>query len=363
MAGTVPLCVAVNTWSMPLQFFLVVFCLLYLWRYRVMPDWRGVVLGAGSVAALLYPFFSYFLTLKDGAKVTLTLVPEELRVPLIPYLMQFWPLYALLFFVWLGVTGKNRSYRWVVVLMVCFLFLIEWVNVDDLYVGRFERFNTTVKWWPWVAALITLMLAPIALAKEFTQKWARVGAMLVLLVTLIYVRELAQGWWNTWNYDQGKSFGHLDGAAHLRLRNMEPSNPENITAWHSMANYLLAQPRGVVLEKNNWEEKAFTEMGFLSLYTNKASVCGWASHQQLWRGYQRDIEQRWNRMSEFFRGELNQPLDFLLSHEVDYIIWPGVEAVDPDLFLKISDQIQSQYVFVRFDETRPEIGIWTRKKE
>ena len=362
LASTMPLCVAVNTWSFPLQSIFVLFSLLYLWKYRERPDWRPVVGGILVCSILLYPFFSYFLTLTDGAKVSVTLVPEGFHVPLLPYVMQFWPLHLLLVFAWLAASGRHREYRWFVVLMLFFLILIEMVNIDDLYVGRFERFNTTVKWWPWVAAMITLLLAPVALSTAVAGKMVRIGTASVLLVTLIYVTELGSTWWNTWKYDQGKSFGQLDGSAYLRLRGLDSRNPQNITVWHSMMNYLKAHPQGVVLERSKPEERAFTEMGVLPLFTGHPSVCGWASHEQLWRGYQRDIEQRWNRMNEFFRGELADPLDFLESYDVQFIVWPGSEDVEPELFEKISGQISSHYVFVRMDETNPRLGLWSRRK-
>jgi uncharacterized membrane protein len=361
LAMTVPLCIVVNTWSFPLQTLLVVFFLLYLWRYRVQPDWLGLGAGILGSSLLLYPFFSYFLTLKDGAKVSVGLVPEGLHVPWLAYLMQFWPLYLLMLFAWIAASGQHKQYRWLVVLMVYFLILIEMVNIDDIYVGRFERFNTTVKWWPWVAALATLLLAPVGLSRLNSAKGARIGTSVVLLLMLIYTGELARNWCNTWQYDQRQSFGQLDGSAYLRRRGLDQSNPQNINVWHSIMNYLKAHPEGVLLERSKPEEKAFMEMGVLPLFTNHPSVCGWASHEQLWRGYQRDIEQRWNRMNEFFQGNLLQPLEFLQSYDVKYIIWPGTEDVEPALFDKISSQISPRYHFLRFDEGNPRLGIWVRR--
>lgn len=361
LAATIPLSVGVNTWSLPLQGMFVLFALLFIWRYRERPDWRAVLIGLIGCSLLFYPFFSYFLTLMDGAKVSIKLISQELRTPFIPYLMQFWPLYLILIFAWFGASGKFKQYRWFVVLMAVYLIIIEVVNVDDLYVGRFERFNTTVKWWPWVAFLVTLLLSPLALSKEISTRFIRMGLASVLLITLIYVFNLGQFWINTWKFDERKSFGQLDGSAYLRLRDAKPHNPETITAWHSMKNYLKAHPRGVILERMKFEEKAFTEMGVLSLFTGHPTVCGWASHQQLWRGYQRDIEQRWNRMNEFFQGNLAQPLEFLESYDVQYIIWPGVEDVEQALFDKISGQISTRYQFVRLDESNPRIGFWTRR--
>jgi uncharacterized membrane protein len=361
LAATVPLCIAVNTWSLPLQVILVTFSLLFLWKYRERPDWRAILLGGFGCSLFLYPFFSYFLTLKDGAKISLEFVPWELHVPFLPYVMQFWPLHLLLVFAWLASSGKYKEFRWFVVLMAFFLILIELIHIDDIYVGRFERFNTTVKWWPWVAALITLLLSPIGLSHLNKGKMARAGTATVLLLTLVYVSELGRSWWNTWEFDQKKSFGQLDGSAYLRLRSLDPINSQNITVWHSMMNYLKVHPKGVILERTKPEERAFTEMGVLPLFTNHPSVCGWASHEQLWRGYQRDIEQRWNRMNEFFQGNLPQPLEFLQSYDVQYIVWPGAEDVDPALFEKVSFQISSRYQFVRFDELNPRLGIWSRR--
>jgi uncharacterized membrane protein len=361
LTGTLPLCIAVNTWSFPLQFILVGFALLFLWKYRERPDWRAVLGGILACSLLLYPFFSYFLTLTDGAKVSLDLVGWGEHAPLLAYVLQFWPIHLLLVFASVAVLGQHKQYLWFVVLLAVFLILIETININDLYVGRFERFNTTVKWWPWVAALATLLLAPIGLSRLNPGKSARIGTAVVLLISLLYVIGLGRSWLDTWKYDQRKSFGQLDGSAFLRLKGLDAHNPQNITVWHSMMNYLKTRPQGVILERTKWDERAFTEMGLLPLLTNHPSVCGWASHEQLWRGYQRDIEQRWNRMNEFFLGNLPQPLEFLQSYDVQYIIWPGAEDVDPALFEKISGQIGSHYEFVRLDEANPRLGLWSRR--
>ncbi len=356
LMGTVPLSIAVNTWNLPFQSVLVLGVIAFVWRYRGRPDLVFIV-GVSLVAwVLFYPYFSYFLTRTIGTGMSIKLVNPEQHAPFILYLIQLWPVYALVILCWFAVPKDQKELRWLPMLIVAYLIVMELLNVDDLYSGRFDRFNTTLKWWPWVGALATLLLAPINLSVMRRQIVVRVGTAAVLFSMLFYVFLLGKTWWQGDKYAKGQ----LDGAAYMRRENRDPNAPQNINIRHSILNYLEAQPWGVILEAPKSDAQAFIENGALPLFTNKPTVFGWASHEQLWRGYQRDIEQRWNRSREFFRGDLADPLEYLAAHEVRYIVWPGTDVVDRALFDKISAQIKDSYHFVRFDEANPTLGIWVR---
>ena len=62
---------------------------------------------------------------------------------------MFYPLLAVLALnSFCGERSKNRrhSARYLLLLAVA----SEFVFVDDLYSGKYERFNTALKWWSWI---------------------------------------------------------------------------------------------------------------------------------------------------------------------------------------------------------------------
>ena len=202
-----------------------------------------------------------------------------------------------------------------------------------------------------------LLLAPLNLRADRRPLWIRVGTLMVLLSTLFYVKRLAVDW----ICEPKKAFGKLNGDSWLWLPGADPNQPQNLNVTHSIVNYLLAHPDGVVMEPPVEDRMAFVETGVIPLMTGHPTVFGWVSHEQLWRGYQRDVEQRWNRSREFFKGDLKNPLDFLESLNVRYILWPMMEPVEPALFDKIGQQITSHYYFICFDEGDPHHGIWAHR--
>ena len=357
LVGTVPFCIAVNTWCFPLQGLLVIFCVGFIWKYRERPD---LVVAAGAIfitVLLLYPYFSYFLTRNVGSSMSVKWVQPSQHTPFLTYLMQFWPVISLVILAWFGVGSDHKNFRWFAVAVAVFLILTEVIYFHDIYGGRFERFNTTLKWWPWVAFLAVLLLAPIILSEGRPFTLARAFTILILLSVLVYVEALA----SDWIHRPKTSFGKLDGEAWLWRPGSDPEQPQNLNITHSVVNYLLSHPDGVVMEAPVGERMAFVETGAIPLISRHPTVFGWASHEQLWRGYQKDIEQRWNRSREFFRGDLKNPLDFLEGLKVRYILWPIGEPVEPALFEKISSQINSNYYFLCFDEGDPHHGIWAHR--
>ena len=356
LLGTVPLCIAVNTWCFPLQGLLVLLLVGFVWRYRGQPDLRSAVASIFITLVLLYPYLTYFLGHNVGSAMSVKLVQAGQHTPALAYLMQFWPVLVL---VGLACSGaKPRNYLWFAGMVAGFLLLTEVIYFHDIYSGRFERFNTTLKWWPWVAFLALLLLAPLNLSDEQRRsRGVRIGTVLLLLSTLFYLNILGKKW-----LEQSKTaLGKLDGDAWLWLPGSDPAQPQNLNITHSVVNYLLAHPGGVVLECPIEDRQAFVETGAIPLMAGHPTVFGWSSHEQLWRGYQKDIEVRRNRTVEFFKGTLANPLDFLESMQVRYILWPIGDPVDPALFEKISAQIGTRYLFLRFDEGDPKHGIWVHR--
>jgi len=358
LTGTAPLCIFTNTWTFPFQSMLVAGCLVFLWCYRERPRWEELIGTSLIPWLLLYPAFTYFLSRTIGASMKIELVGPGQHAPVLSYLLQMWPVLGLVVLAWFAAGKGRKEYRWFAVVVAFLLVLMETINIDDIYSGRFERFNTTLKWWPWVGMLSFLLLAPLNLADATKSKVARLGTIVILLGSLVFAVMLGREFLRR----PRTAVGQLDGAAWLRQAGQDPRSPQNLTINGSILNYLGARPGGVTLETVVPNRMSFVETGAISLFTGHPTVVGWAAHEQLWRGYQRDIEQRWNRANEFFRGQLPSALDFLAEQDVRFILWPGSQDVDPTLFQKIQGQIGSRYFFVRFDEGQPLKGIWERKE-
>lgn len=372
MMATIPFLIATNTWNLPLHGILVAGCLVFLWRYRQLPPWPELIAVTFIGWVLMYPYLTYFLPRSIGGAIKFDLVTKEQHAPLISYLIQLWPLWSVTLLGFFAFPKKQREFLWFPILACFLLVMMELVNVDDLYSGRFERFNTTLKWWPWVAFFCMLALTTLNLRSKESPYIVRIGTLAVIFGTLAFPIILVKTWWKDFDNRRKShilSFGQLDGAGWLRKKDLEaPAEPAKnggpgVTITHGIMNYLQANPRGVVLECPNLENDAmaFMDTGALPLFTGNPTVYGWPGHQQLWRGYQPDVERRWIQGREFFQGKLENPLDYLERHNVQYILWPGSLRVDAELFDQIKGQIESRYLFIPMDGGDPRRGIWQRR--
>jgi len=85
----------------------------------------------------------------------------------------------------------------------------EVIYVDDQLGGKFNRTNTTLKWWSWIYPATLLTLGSICLGAG---RWLRWAAVAVLLLVASYGIDLAA----YWGYSQKASLGRLAGNHWLR---------------------------------------------------------------------------------------------------------------------------------------------------
>ena len=88
---------------------------------------------------------------------------------------------------------------------------------------------------------------------------------------------------------------------------------------------------------------------------------GWMGHELLWRGYSDDVRQRQDRLFQFFKGEMTEPLNFLKAEQIDYVLWYQEEDTN-ELWTKIDQQIRPGYawmeIFSGVDGRKT--GMWRR---
>lgn len=222
----------------------------------------------------------------------------------------------------------------------------EFFFVDDIYSGNFNRFNTTLKWWPWIAAGILVTLGPIVIDRS-ERRWVRYFGLFLCLYPCSFAWDLAVNWKNGSKEAMGKMEGHA-----FLTKEMFP---------RLMLDRLKQEKRGVVIERPN--KDAFTNSACLPLFAGHSLWLGWLNHEQLWRGYREDLPQRQAALFKFFNGEMAKPREWLLANGIDYVLWYQ-EQDTLALWQKINMEMGPDYLWVEIFahdfENGPKAGFWKR---
>ena len=97
--------------------------------------------------------------------------------------------------------GRRLGLLW-----LTFLVFSEYFYVDDIYSGMYDRFNTTLKWWPWVMAGTLMTLAPLVL-EQSRRRWVRIAGFFFCLYPCYYAYDLSK----PLRYWPKDSMGKLEG--------------------------------------------------------------------------------------------------------------------------------------------------------
>lgn len=344
LGASVPLCVAGNAWTFPLQGLLVVFLVGLGWYSKRWIHWKGLGLGFFGGWVMVLPFLSYFAVRSGGYGDGLSLVEASKHTPWILWLILFWPFLVLILLSFFSAKGE-RVVKWTALFWLVLLVFSEVVFFDDIYEGKNQRFNTTLKWWPWMMMGMVGTLGAMNLASA--RALCRFGSMAMLVVLCSYVVDLQ----DALTSKKAEHRGRLDGTAWLEK---EPS-------WKPVLTYLKTQKRGVVLQ--NISKQSYTESPAITMFAGHISVLGWTGHENLWRNFQKDIEVRRIQVRQFYRGELTDKVDWLLSMDVDYIVNLHRDIESEEVFQKITKEISSHYVWQPLSwSSEGHSGIWKRRE-
>jgi uncharacterized membrane protein len=346
LAATVPLTIAANAWDFPMQALLVGGYLLYrMWSGQPVL-WKTLAAGGAWAALLIYPFAVRFAPHADALHNALRLVPRALHTPPIGGLLVFYPLLAVLalnvFF------GERTKESWAfVAIWLVLLTISEFVFVDDLYGGKFERFNTALKWWAWIYSGALLTVGAINLrSPSRVCRWGT-GAILVLISA--YGLDLFANLVNVPKYHVGQ----LDGAGWIR----------DDAAQHAILDYLKVQPQSIVLER--LADRAYIPAPALIMFAGQTALLGWPNHEDTWRGYRADIDHRMNEIIRFYNGDLPDAERWLEQNHVSYVLWLKDENGAPaGTFEKIDQQIRGRYFWNDYSvESTTKVGLWSLRLE
>lgn len=340
LALSLPLMLISNTWIFPLLALLLGAWLIWRYQQKIAPDWGALVAGGVLGGVLIYPFLQYF-----SQQAVQTPIHFNLRHDLTPWrelLLLMWPLLIL---APLGfVQGRKQPLAW----LLCgafFLMLLagEFLVVDDPSVGRFERTNTTMKWWGWAWSGALLCSAGMVLAHG--KLWQQRVAQLVLLALCSYALPTLDYWVESFKGNR-QHFARLQGHQWFT----------DEAAVGDTVQYLRHAPRGRVLE--NWQGEAYTKQTLYALFSGQVSVMGWPHHINLWRHGQAQIQTRRQEIIEFFQGRMNQPLPWLQQHQVRYIVWSQTDNTSGQ-WATINQALSGRYAWRSFImDANNRVGVW-----
>jgi uncharacterized membrane protein len=304
-----------------------------------------ILVGLVGAGLLCYPFLSQFAYRAVDYGARLRLVPLGDHTPPVLGLIVLYPILAVLV---LQLRWDRREPRavWLSLVWLGLLLLSEIFYVDDVYSGKFNRFNSTLKWWPWIQAGALLTVGAINLKAK---SWlCRYGTAAVLTIVSLYAIDL--GW--HFAVTPKSDLGRLDGAAWITSDPIEKPILE----------FLERQPPAIVLQR--LEAGAFTPAPALVLFARQRAFLGWPEHEKLWRGQRADIALRAAEVERFYRGELPDSAQWLLQNNIDYVLWlKGESKLPPGAFEKIDAQIRISYFwreYYRAGDFR--VGFWSRRR-
>ena len=341
LAATIPVVLVTNAWVFPLQGLLVLGWMGYRYWRKNPPDWRWLLGGGCLALALLLPFLSGFLGNTPGAPIRLTAMIDH--TPFNQFIGQHWPLLVLIVLGMFEPTTRKLSMAMAVTFGLLLL-MSEIVYVDDPTTGKYERSNTTMKWWGWIWCGAVVSLGALCLGSA--ARAIRWTATVTLLLVSVYAYDVGRSFMAT-----GKSdLGHLSGHHWM--------TQDPITK--AMIDYLKDAPPGIVLE--NQYGDAYTNTSLYALFSGKPVLLGWPLHLIVWHGERPDVWTRKTQIEEFYAGNLPGSLEWLLLNKVQYIVWTAAENNQQNAFANIQQQIGSHYAWKEFYAAgQQRIGVWVRR--
>ena len=341
LAATVPLMIACNAWQLPLQAALVGGYLLIRAKSREPVDWKAVAAGFGAALFLIEPFLARFGSASAASQMAIRLVPGALHTPPLLGFALFYPLLAVLA---LQLLFGDRSPRawWLCLLWIALLACSEIFFVDDLYGGKFERFNTALKWWAWIYSGGMLLIGGFNLrARSPVCRW---GTAIVLVLICSFEGELGAQLVGA----PKPHLGELDGAGAIRADAGE----------RAIFELLRQEAPAIVLQRIPTD--AYTIQPALTILAGQTAFLGWANHENVWRGNRSDIEARRREVEAFYLGALPDSARWLEASRIRYVLWLRDDNQLPaKTFDRLNDSIRGRYVWHGYYETGDyRVGLW-----
>ncbi len=337
--------VLANTWALPLQALGIAAWLLASHR-----EWRrlvpSVAAGAAGVWLAAWVYLSAFTASAAGYGAALRMVPWSEHTPPLLLLIFMLPTAALIA---LGLLSGSTQGRRLALLWLTFLLFSEYFYVDDVYSGIYDRFNTTLKWWPWIAAGTLMTLGPLVL-EGARSRWVRAAGLLFCLYPCLYALDL----WRPLLAGPHDSIGRIEGT-HYLTKDEFP---------RLMLGRLKIEKPGVVVERPE-SEGGFTNSAVIPLFAGQRMWLGWYGHELLWRAFREDIRRRHDSLVTLYDGGMPDAGRWLAAQGVDYVLWyrPGDTA---ELWSRVNASVSPQYLwcdvltYENGTDSAQRVGLWKR---
>jgi hypothetical protein len=316
------------------------------WLLASYRDWRrllpAVAAGAAAVWLLSWGYLSAFLSSASGYGAVMRLVPWALHTPPVLGILFMLPTVALIGLA--AASGTRQGVR-LALLWLFLLLFTEYVYVDDIYSGQYERFNTTLKWWPWVSAGALMTLGPLVLERA-RRGWVRAAGVLFCLYPCLFIVDL----WQPFKAPR-TSMGKLEGTYYLTKDEFP----------RLMLGRLKVEKPGVVIERPDKAE-GFTDSAVLPLFAGQRMWLGWPDHELLWRGFSEDIRRRHQRLMLFYEGGMPNAGMWLASQGIDYVLWYR-DGDTHELWTRVNNTIGSGYIWtdiLTYPDGGRRVGFWRR---
>lgn len=343
LGATLPLTMITNAWIFPLHLAMSCAWLVYRRAHHQTAGWKIALAGAGVGLLLTFPFLSRFYG--HGLTLPIAWVGRDLHTPWRQFALMHWPL-LLLLATSATLWRRQRLAPMLAALWGGLLLLSEFVYVNDIYSGEFERFNTTLKWWSWIhtGAIATVL----GLSLESPVKAARWAAVALTLLLSSYAPDLMR----YLLFSPHPSVARFEG--HYWLTRA-PGNRE-------LLGYLSAASPGIVLERI--PAGAYSASSAFSLFSGHSALLGWPDHEWTWRNQPADVLLRASQVRDFYRGTLDDKPDWLAQNDVRYVVWSGSDNVIPGAFEAISREISGAYHWREFHRSGDyRVGIWEKRSQ
>ena len=341
LGASLPLCIAVNTWSLPLQGLLVTAGFVYRLYFEQRFVWRWFIFGLLLAGICVFPFLGYFAQRAAGYDTVFRFVESDIRTPFIAGFLQLWPFLLIPVFSLFAPKEESRT-KWVALFWIFLMLIAEVIYLDDIYSGKYERFNTTLKWLPWIWFGTIATCGALNLRSK--NAWSRRGTVLILLVLCSYAFDLASAYMK-----DSPTRGQLHGTGWMRKEQ----------GWQSVHEYLRTQPPGIAIQR--LQNKAYTPSPAIPIHAGHHALLGWPSHEKLWRANQADVEIRRVQIGKFYRAEQEDTLAWLISMNVDYVIVLPGDIATPELFKEIHAAIGSRYAWRPLTwDRKGHAGVWQK---
>lgn len=331
-----------HTWVMPLHALGVGAWAFWNWRnWREL--WPWIIAGVAAIWFASWVYLTAFCAGSVQYNTAMKLVPSGSHTPPLLYLLYWLPTLGITV---LGFYSGDRRGFWISFWIVFILLFTEFVYMDDIYSGPYERFNTTLKWWSWIQSTALLVIGPFVLEKA-RRKWVKILAVGFCLYPCLFAVDMGR----YLAYTDMANFGKLEGSAYLTKD----------TPTRLLIDRLKQEPRGVAIERPN--KDSFTNSAAVPIFSGHKMWLGWMGHEQLWRGYADNIQQRQDRLFRFYNNEAMETDGWLRVEGVDYILW--YQALDTnELWEPLNAWLARDYTWCAI-YTTPEgrrTGFWRLKK-